>query len=131
MPVFGAAALASAQAAFPSGPITLVVGFPPGGSNDVIARTLAPKLSEILGVPVIVENKPGASGAIGTAYVVNSKPDGQTITLGSTSVLSIGPHTNPKLPYQLTDLTGRSNGRGIGLRGGGQPERSRENAWRS
>lgn len=98
--------VASAQAPFPSGPISLVVGFPPGGSNDVISRILAPKLAEILGVPVIVENKPGASGAIGTAYVVNSKPDGQTITLGSTSVLSIGPHTNPKLPYQLTDLTG-------------------------
>lgn len=101
-----AATVASAQAAFPSGPITLVVGFTPGGSNDVIARTLAPKLSEVLGVPVIVENKPGASGAIGTAYVVNAKPDGQTITLGSTSVLSIGPHANPNLPYQLTDLTG-------------------------
>jgi len=84
--------------------LTIVVGFTPGGSNDVIARTLAPKLSEVLGVPVIVENKPGASGSIGTAYVVNSKPDGCTITLGSTSVLSIGPHTNPHLPYRLTDL---------------------------
>jgi len=97
--------VAGAQAPFPSRPITLVVGFPPGGSNDVIARALAPKLSEILGVPVVVENKPGASGAIGTAFTVNSKPDGHTITLGSTSVLSIGPHTNPKLPYQLSDLT--------------------------
>lgn len=95
---------ASAQVACPSG-VTIVVGFTPGGSNDVIARTLAPKLSEVLGVPVIVDNKPGASGAIGTAYVVNSKPDGCTITLGSTSVLSIGPHTNPHLPYQLSDLT--------------------------
>lgn len=94
---------ASAQIC-PSG-ITIVVGFTPGGSNDVIARTLAPKLSEVLGVPVIVDNKPGASGAIGTAYVVNAKPDGCTITLGSTSVLSIGPHTNPHLPYQLSDLT--------------------------
>ena len=97
---------ASAQApAFPTGPITLVVGFPPGGSNDVIARALAPKLGEVLGVPVVVENKPGASGAIGTLQTVNAKPDGHTITLGSTSVLSIGPHTNPKLPYQLSDLT--------------------------
>jgi tripartite-type tricarboxylate transporter receptor subunit TctC len=85
--------------------LTIVVGFTPGGSNDLIARTLAPKLSEVLGIPVIVDNKPGASGAIGTAYVVNSKPDGCTITLGSTSVLSIGPHTNSHLPYQLSDLT--------------------------
>ncbi|MEO8753635.1 MAG: tripartite tricarboxylate transporter substrate binding protein [Casimicrobiaceae bacterium] len=100
------AIVANAQAAFPSGPITIIVGFTPGGSNDVIARILAPKLSEILGVPVVVENKPGASGAIGTAYTVNAKPDGQTITLGSTSVLSIGPYTNSNLPYQLKDLTG-------------------------
>ncbi|MEI9898858.1 MAG: tripartite tricarboxylate transporter substrate binding protein [Hyphomicrobium sp.] len=70
----------------------------------MIARTLAPKLSEVMGVPVIVDNKPGASGAIGTAYVVNSKPDGCTITLGSTSVLSIGPLTNPHLPYKPSDL---------------------------
>jgi tripartite-type tricarboxylate transporter receptor subunit TctC len=102
-----AAALAApAQTpAFPTGPVTIVVGFPPGGSNDVIARTLAPKLGEVLGVPVVVENKPGAAGAIGTLQTVNAKPDGHTITLGSTSVLSIGPHTNPKLPYQLSDLT--------------------------
>jgi tripartite-type tricarboxylate transporter receptor subunit TctC len=110
-PLFGmlistAFGVASAQtASFPSGPINIIVGFPPGGSNDVIARTLAPKLSEILGVNVVVENKAGANGAIGTAYTVNSKPDGQTITLGSTSVFSIGPHTAPRLPYKLSDLT--------------------------
>ncbi len=103
--LFLTAAAASAQAPFPSKPITLVVGFTPGGSNDVIARALAPKLSEILGVPVVVENKPGASGTIGTAFTVISKPDGHTITLGSTSVLSIGPHTIPNLPYQPSDLT--------------------------
>jgi tripartite-type tricarboxylate transporter receptor subunit TctC len=94
---------ASAQVC-PAG-VTLVVGFTPGGSNDVIARTLAPRLSEVLGTPVIVDNKPGAAGAIGTAFVVNSKPDGCTMTLGSTSVLSIGPHTNPHLPYLPSDLT--------------------------
>ena len=98
--------IASAQTtSFPSGTINIVVGFPPGGSNDVIARTLAPKLGDILGVNVVVENKAGANGAIGTAYTVNAKPDGQTITLGSTSVFSIGPHTSPRLPYKLTDLT--------------------------
>jgi tripartite-type tricarboxylate transporter receptor subunit TctC len=95
---------ASAQVVCPAR-LTIVVGFTPGGSNDIIARNLAPKLSEELGMPVIVENKPGASGSIGTAFVVNSKPDGCTITLGSTSVLSIGPHTNSRLPYQLSDLT--------------------------
>ncbi len=99
------ASFAAAAQTFPSGPVTIVVGFTPGGSNDVIARILAPKLSEVLGVPVIVDNKPGAAGAIGTAYVVNAKPDGRTITLGSTSVLSLGPNTNPNLPYKMSDLT--------------------------
>ena len=92
------------SAAFPNRPITLVVGFTPGGSNDLIARAVAPKLSEILGVPVVVENKPGASGTIGTAFTVNSKPDGHTITLGSTSVLSIAPHTVANLPFKESDL---------------------------
>lgn len=101
---FAAVSLGAAAQAFPTGPITMVVGFTPGGSNDVIARTIAPKLSEALGVTVLVENKPGASGAVGTAYTVNAKPDGHTITLGSTSVLSIGPIASTVLPYKLTDL---------------------------
>ncbi|MFO1313621.1 MAG: tripartite tricarboxylate transporter substrate binding protein [Burkholderiales bacterium] len=100
-----AATVAGAQAGFPNRPITLVVGFTPGGSNDLIARAVAPKLSEILGVPVVVENKPGASGTIGTAFTANSKPDGHTITLGSTSVLSIAPHTVANIPYKESDLT--------------------------
>lgn len=99
-----AASFGAAAQAFPTGPVTLVVGFTPGGSNDVIARTIAPKLGEALGVPVVVENKPGASGAVGTAYTINAKPDGHTITLGSTSVLSIGPIAGTKLPYTLDDL---------------------------
>lgn len=84
---------------------TIVVGFTPGGSNDVIARTIGPKLSEVLGIPVIIENRPGAAGAIGTAYVASSKPDGCTVTLGSTSVLSIGPQAIAHLPYKTSDLT--------------------------
>lgn len=89
---------------FPTGPITMIVGFTPGGSNDLIARTIAPKLSEALGVNVIVENRPGAAGAVGTAYMVNAKPDGHVITLGSTSVFSIGPIASTSLPYKLSDL---------------------------
>lgn len=95
---------AAAQGSFSTGPVTIVVGFTPGGSNDVIARTVAPKLGEILGVPVVVENKPGAAGAVGMAYTLNAKPDGHTITLGSTSVLSIGPIASQNLPYKLTDF---------------------------
>lgn len=93
--------------AYPSKPITLVVGFPPGGSNDIVARILAPKLGEELGVTVVVENRAGANATIGTEHVVRAAPDGYTITLGSASPLAISPHTYPNLPYDpLTDLTG-------------------------
>ncbi|SHH38358.1 Bug family tripartite tricarboxylate transporter substrate binding protein [Pollutimonas bauzanensis] len=99
------AATSVAQPKYPSQPVTLVVGFPPGGSNDIVARLIAPKFSQALGVPVIVENKAGANATIGTEYTVRAKPDGYTITLGSASPLAISPHTYKKLPYDpLTDL---------------------------
>ena len=69
----------------------LVVGFPPGGSNDIVARHLAPKLGEVLGVQTIVENRPGANAIIGTEYVAKSPPDGYTLTLASVSPLVISP----------------------------------------
>lgn len=99
------ATCAAAQAKYPSQPVTLVVGFPPGGSNDMVARIIAPKFSEALGVPVVVENKAGANATIGTEYTVRAKPDGYTITLGSASPLAISPHTYKDLPYNpLKDL---------------------------
>lgn len=99
------ASTAAAQSAFPSQPLTLVVGFPPGGSNDIVARIIAPKVSAQLGVPVVVENRAGANATIGTDSVVRAKPDGYTITLGSASPMAISPHTYSKLPYNpLTDL---------------------------
>ncbi|WP_144631057.1 Bug family tripartite tricarboxylate transporter substrate binding protein [Bordetella genomosp. 13] len=106
-----AAAVAGAPAwgaeRYPSKPVHLVVGFPPGGSNDIVARILAPKLGEILGVSVVVDNRPGANATIGTEYTVRAAPDGYTITLGSASPLAISPHTYPKLPYDpLKDLAG-------------------------
>ena len=67
--------LAQAQA-FPSRQITIVVPYQPGGTNDIIARTLTPKLSEGLGQTVVVENKPGAGGNLGAALVAKSRPDG-------------------------------------------------------
>src|SRR5678815_2284511 len=92
---------------FPNKPIRLVVGFPPGGSNDIVARNLAPKLSELLGVQVVVENRAGANATIGTEYVAKSAPDGYTVTLGSASPLAISPHTYSKLPYDtLRDFVG-------------------------
>ena len=94
---FGSAA-AYAQA-YPTKPVRLVVGFPPGGSNDIVARLMAPKLTQILGVQVIVENRPGANATIGTDLVAKSPPDGYTLTLGSASPLAISPFTYPNIPY--------------------------------
>ena len=79
------AALAQGAAAFPSKPISFIVTSPPGGSNDVFARAIAKKLSEAFKQPVIVENKPGATGAIGNAFVANAAPDGHTIVMISSS----------------------------------------------
>jgi tripartite-type tricarboxylate transporter receptor subunit TctC len=98
--------MAHAQS-YPSKPIRLVVGFPPGGSNDIVARQLAPRLAQILGVQVLVENRPGANATIGTDHVAKSAPDGYTLTLGSASPLAISPFTYPNIPYDtLRDLAG-------------------------
>jgi tripartite-type tricarboxylate transporter receptor subunit TctC len=84
---------------YPAKPIRLVVGFPPGGSNDIVARLITPKLTQILGVQVIVDNRPGANATIGTDYVAKSPPDGYTVTLGSASPLAISPFTYANIPY--------------------------------
>jgi tripartite-type tricarboxylate transporter receptor subunit TctC len=98
---------ARAQDTYPSRPIHMVVGFPPGGSNDIVARLLAPKLGEILGTSVVVDNRPGANAIIGTDYTVRAAPDGYTITLGSASPLAISPHTYSNMPFDpLKDLVG-------------------------
>jgi tripartite-type tricarboxylate transporter receptor subunit TctC len=104
--VLGASA-AHAEDSYPSRPINLVVGFPPGGSNDVVARILAPKLGELLGTSVIVVNKPGSNALIGTDFVARAAPDGYTLTLASASPLAISPHTYSKIPFDpIKDLTG-------------------------
>ncbi|MCD0503840.1 Bug family tripartite tricarboxylate transporter substrate binding protein [Bordetella petrii] len=102
-----AAAPAAAADNYPSRPVTMVVGFPPGGSNDIVARIIAPKLGEVLGVSVVVENRPGANATIGTEYVARAKPDGYTITLGSVSPLLLSYYAYPNLPYDpYKDLSG-------------------------
>ena len=68
-----------AQPTFPNKPINLIVPFPPGASTDLLARYLAPKLKDALDQPVIVENRPGAGGTLGAAYVARSAPDGHTL----------------------------------------------------
>jgi tripartite-type tricarboxylate transporter receptor subunit TctC len=89
-----------AQAAgYPEKPILAVVPFPPGGSSDAIARALAPKMQQTLGQPIVVENRPGATGAIGAGFVKNQPPDGYTILVASIGVYSVNPVLQKKLAY--------------------------------
>jgi tripartite-type tricarboxylate transporter receptor subunit TctC len=89
----------SAHAAYPEKPITVIVPFPPGGSTDTVARALTPKLNEKLGQPFVVENKPGATAAIGAASVKRAQPDGYTIMVASIAVYSVNPHLQKGLQY--------------------------------
>ncbi len=89
---FGLAAMASAQAAWPDRPVTLLVPFPPGGSTDMIARTVGTKLQEKFGTSFIVDNKAGAGGTVGAAAAKRAAPDGYTIFVSSLGPLVIGPH---------------------------------------
>jgi tripartite-type tricarboxylate transporter receptor subunit TctC len=82
-----AAGQAAAQA-FPARAVTIIVPFPPGGGADSLARTLAPRLGAMWGQPVIVENKPGASGHIGTEQVANAAPDGYTLVMATTAAIT-------------------------------------------
>lgn len=84
---------------WPTKPVTYVVPFTPGGSTDVIGRTLAQKLGEVLGQPVIVDNRPGAAGAVGATYVAKSKPDGYTLFGGTISTHAINASLYKNLPY--------------------------------
>ena len=91
--VLGLAAAAGVQAqGWPNKPVTLLVPFPPGGSTDMIARTISPKLQEKFGATFVVENKPGAGGAIGAVAAKRAAPDGYTIFVSSLGPFVIGPH---------------------------------------
>jgi len=90
---------AAAEEHWPAKPVTLLVGFAPGGGTDLIARQVAPRLSELLKQPVIVENRAGASGTIATAAAARARPDGYTLLLGHVSSNAMVPAIMPKLPY--------------------------------
>ena len=90
----------STTEAFPNKPIRFVVPFPPGGGNDILARALAPKMSEILGQQVVVDNRAGAGGNIGADFVAKSTPDGYTIVIASNQV-TMNPWIYSKLPFDI------------------------------
>jgi tripartite-type tricarboxylate transporter receptor subunit TctC len=102
-----APAVVNAQdAAWPSRPITLVVPFGTGGGTDITVRLLAPKLSEILRVPMVVENRPGGGSTVGTDYVAKSPPDGYRFVLATLSSTGVAVGLYPNLPYDpVRDLT--------------------------
>src|SRR5918996_2316165 len=93
------AGLASAQS-YPSRQVRIVVPFPPGGTSDILARTIGARLSAPLGQPVVVENRPGAGGNIAADHVAKSPPDGYTLIMG-TSSLAISQSLYKKLSYDL------------------------------
>ncbi len=95
--LLGAACTALAQ--YPAKPLRMLVGFPPGGANDIVARITAQKLSETLGQPVVVENRPGNAGVVAAEAVAKAAPDGYTLMLGSTGTNVIAPALTSKLPY--------------------------------
>ncbi|MEH3087934.1 MAG: tripartite tricarboxylate transporter substrate binding protein [Xylophilus ampelinus] len=100
-----AGAPAFAQADYPAKPIRLVVPFPPGGGTDLIARTVAQRLTETLKWTIVIDNRPGAGGNLGVDSVAKAPADGYTLVLGQTSNLAINPTLYPKLPYNpLKDL---------------------------
>lgn len=87
------------QPAYPSKPLRLVVGFPPGGANDIVARLLGAKLQEEWGQPVVIDNKPGANAIIATEFVAKSAPDGYTLLIGASGAMAFNPGLYAKLPY--------------------------------
>ena len=96
---------AFAQDAYPSKPITIVVGYPPGGSTDLTGRNVALELSAKLGVPVVIENIGGAGGAIGAQKVASAAPDGYTFLVGASNELAIVNLVNKKVKYGPKDFT--------------------------
>lgn len=90
---------------YPNKPIRLVVPFPTGGGSDSAGRAIAEKLSKAWNQPVIVENRPGAGGSLGSDFVAKSPPDGYTLLLTDASAVTINPAIYPRLPYAAKDLT--------------------------
>lgn len=90
---------AGAQAQYPQKPVKIVAPYPPGGSADILSRAMAQKMSESLGQQVVIENRGGAGGNIGTEYVAKAAPDGYTLLVGTVATHAINPYVFPNLPF--------------------------------
>jgi len=101
MVVLLAGQVAAAEDHYPSRPITMIVPFPAGGSTDVIARVIADAMRHVLEQPILIENRGGAGGTIGTAAIAKAEPDGYTIGMGTASTLAINPAAYKNLPYDI------------------------------
>lgn len=99
--LFAAAAPAVQAQDLPNKPIHVVIAFPPGGPTDFVGRLVADKVKDILGLTIIIENKPGANGAIGADYVAKSAPDGTTLFLTTMGAVAITPHMRNDVPYDV------------------------------
>ena len=91
-------ATAHAQDVYPSKTITIVVGFPPGGNTDIVARIVAERMEAILGQRIVIDNRAGAGSTIAAGYVARATPDGYTILTGSPSTNAIAPNLYTNLP---------------------------------
>lgn len=100
-----AAGSAFADASYPNKPITMVIGYPPGGSTDLIGRMVGTELATRLGQPVVIENLGGAGGAIGAQKVAKAAPDGYTIMVGANNELAIARLINKSVKYSIQDFT--------------------------
>ena len=95
----GCAAPTHGQQSFPTKPIRLIVGFAPGGNTDTVARIVGQRLGERLGAQVVIDNRGGAGGTIGTELAARANPDGYTLTMGTTTTHAIAVAAYPKLRY--------------------------------
>jgi len=99
LPLSAMPGMSLASVAYPDRPVSFVVSYTPGSANDILVRLLSPDLGTALGQAIVVENRPGAGGAVGTAYAARAKADGHTLALGSTATLAINPALYKGISY--------------------------------